>query len=85
MIHLIEYYPDFALALHRLSHAVEKDAKGGTARDLTWPFFCVSIGFTKHALQTMRGNSLNKRCNKHKSVLFALNEYYRACFWVFAR
>ena len=85
VLHLIQDFPKFAKLLLALSQRTVTDSKGKVLSDLTWPFFCVSIGFTKHALQTLRTSSLNKRCNKYKSVMSAANEYYRACFYAFAK
>jgi hypothetical protein len=84
VLNLIQHYPLFARSLHKLSQVVEKDVSG-KINDLTWPFFCVSIGLTKHALQTLRANVLNKRCNKFKSIMTALHEFYRACVYAFAK
>lgn len=85
VLYLIQQYPDFARCLHMLSQHSVCDEKGKVLNDLTWPFFCVSIGFTRDALQTLRGKVLNKRCNKFKSVMAALHEFYIACFYTFAR
>ena len=48
--------------------------------DNSWPFMCVSIMFTKEAIQTLRSGCLNKKCNNRKSVLSAVHEYHHACF-----
>lgn len=70
--------------LSRYDGAVQT-VKSGRALDLTWPFMCVSIGFTREALQTLREGSLNKKCNKRKEVLSVLHEFHHACFADFGR
>lgn len=85
VLHLVENFQSFARDLHQLSNVFIRNADGEILKDLTWPFFCVSIGFTKHAVQTFRSGALNKECNKKQDILSALHEYHRACFSVFAR
>ena len=51
---------------------------------MSWPLFCVSIGFTKDALQALRSGRLNKKCNKRNTVLGTLHELHRALFSDFA-
>lgn len=68
----------------RLS-AARAGVKRDLSEDLTWPFACVSIMFTKEALQTLRAGSLNKVCNKRQDVLKALHEFHQACFVEFGR
>jgi hypothetical protein len=80
---LTEYFPDFARNLHKLSTLTNPPGRG--VEDLTWPFFCVSIGLTKHAVQTFRSGALNKKCNKRGDILSVLHEFHRACFYAFAR
>lgn len=65
----------FTLSQSWKTPAVEK---GGF--DPSWPFMCVSILFTKEAIQTMRSGALNAECNKRKEVLAVLHEYHHACF-----
>ena len=58
-------------------------AKGSV--DLTWPFMCVSINFTRESVQVLRSGALNKKINKRKDVLMVLNDYHHACFVDFAK
>jgi hypothetical protein len=53
--------------------------------DLSWPFMCVSIMFTKESVQAMRSGILNKECNRQGDVLTAMNAFHQACFFEFAR
>lgn len=85
VLHLVEYFPSFAKDMHQLSCLHLRNASGEVIKDLTWPFFCVSIGFTKHAIQTFRSGALNKECNKKQDILSVLHEYHRACFSAFSR
>lgn len=80
MLHLVEKYETFARNLCQLANTMSVP---GSKLDTSWPLFCVSIGFTKEALQSLRGGMLYKRCNKHKSVLLALHDFHRACFFDF--
>jgi hypothetical protein len=68
------------------------DSKGSTIgllpngmMDLSWPFMCVSIMFTKEAIQLLRSGTVNAKCNKRKNVMSVLHELHRACFIDFAR
>ena len=63
--------------------AAERNAR--SALDTSWPFMCVSIMFTKEALQALRRGVLNDKCNKHKTVFGVINEFHRACFAEFGR
>lgn len=51
----------------------------------TWPFFCVSIMFTKQAIIALRCGSLNKASNKEKSILPVLHNFHCACFLYFEK
>ncbi len=80
MLYLVEKHESFARNLCVLANTMSVP---GSKLDTSWPLFCVSIGFTKEALQSLRGGVLYKRCNKHKSVLLALHDFHRACFYDF--
>jgi hypothetical protein len=75
-----------ALSVHALSlltpNHPQNRYKGG-ATDLSWPFMCVSISFTKEALVALRTGELNSWCNKAGNVLSVLHAYHRACFYHF--
>jgi hypothetical protein len=61
-------------------------SSGGKAKvDLTWPFMCVSINFTKDALQSLRRGELNKKCNKRKDVLSVICDLHHALFYDFGK
>lgn len=53
--------------------------------DKTWPFFCVSISFTKESIQAFRRGDFNKKCNKRQNVLSVLHDFHHAQFFEFAR
>jgi hypothetical protein len=77
MLHFIEAEPELA----RLMHSISKDSAGGRGiKDKSWPFFCVSINFTKEAIQALRSGELNKKCNNRKSILSPVHEFHHACF-----
>ena len=57
--------------------------RGVGKQDLSWPFFCVSIAFTKEALVALRTGELNGFCNELNSVLDVLHAFYKACFYHF--
>ena len=92
MLHLIETDGAFARKLCTSSNATA-DANttmmiGGRARatvDLSWPLFCVSIQFTREALQALRSGALNKYCNQKKAILPVLHELHKAQFLDFFR
>jgi len=50
--------------------------------DLSWPFFCVSISFTKEAIVALRTGELNAHCNA-LGVMETLHAFHRACFYQF--
>ena len=53
--------------------------------DLSWPFMCVSIMFTKEALQALRRGTLNVLANERGGdVLGVLHDFHHACFHDFA-
>eukprot|EP01035_Chromulina_nebulosa_P020196 gene20196-26214_t len=82
-----DYY--FARDLHELSqsentnHHNYKPKKGEI--DPSWPFMCVSVMFTRETIQALRRGALNKKCNQRQDVLSVCNDYYRSCFYEFAR
>jgi hypothetical protein len=78
--HMCETQPELAQKLYTLSLLdMDTGARPG-AVDRSWPFMCVSIGFTKNALGVLRSGALNKQINKSASVLDALHAYHHACF-----
>ena len=82
MLHFIEHEPSLA----RKMHSISKETAGGRGiTDKSWPFFCVSIGFSKEAIQAMRSGQLNKKCNNRRSVLSPVHEFHHACFGRFYR
>lgn len=68
---------------HYLSSLVPEHKDNDTGRDLSWPFMCVSISFTKEAVVALRTGELNGICNEKNSVLEVLFAYHRACFGKF--
>lgn len=53
--------------------------------DDSWPFMCVGIGMTKHAIDALRSGALTKDVNKAKSCMAVLHEFHHACFYCFSR
>ena len=53
--------------------------------DLSWPFFCVSLMFTKESIQCLRSGVLNKECNKSQDIMEVINVMHQSCFYDFAR
>lgn len=61
-------------------------ASGGVAAiDDSWPFMCVGIAMTKHAIDALRMGVLTKDVNKAKSCMAVLHEFHHACFFCFSR
>ena len=86
LLHLVESDYPFASRLHHLSGSAEASYGRHTAStDQSWPFFCVSIMFTKEAIQALRSGLLNKKINKYQSVLRVINDFHHACFYDFAK
>lgn len=86
MLHFIDAHKTFVSYLFGLSQSLRKTDEtvpSPAAFDSSWPFMCVSIMFTKEALQTLRSGVLNAECNKHKDILTVLHEYHHACFGEF--
>ena len=57
-----------------------KYSNEATNSNETWPFFCVSIMFTKQAIVALRSSGLNKHCNKAKAIIPVLHDFHAACF-----
>ena len=71
-------------SLHKENPSIDGTGRNGQGKqDLSWPFFCVSISFTKEALIALRTGELNSYCNRFNSVLETLHAFYRACFFDF--
>ena len=68
---------------YRLSILVPEHPDNHTGKDLSWPFMCVSISFTKEAIVALRTGELNWLCNEKNSVLDVLHSFHRACFALF--
>lgn len=83
-LYLISNRHTFAIQLHKASSDF-KQAIMGKEIDQSWPFMCVSIMFTKEAIQALRSGALNKKCNKRRDVLSVLHDFYAACFVEFAK
>ena len=75
--------PIMSNKLYRLSIAAHEASN--PKFDPSWPFICVSIMFTKEAIQVLRSGLLNKKINKFRSVLTAVHYFHRACFGLLAR
>ena len=77
MLHFLECETILAKELYKAS----RNSGGGQGiLDMSWPFMCVSIMFTKEAMQALRSGSLNRKCNNRKSVMSVVHEYHHACF-----
>ena len=68
---------------HRLSVLTPEHPENHTGQDLSWPFMCVSISFTKEAIVALRTGELNSICNEKNSVIEVLHAFHRACFAMF--
>jgi hypothetical protein len=55
------------------------------AIDDSWPFMCVGIGMTKHAIDALRSGALTKEVNQANSCMAVLHEFHHACFYCFSR
>lgn len=61
-------------------------ATGGVASvDDSWPFMCVAIGMTKHAIDALRSGAFTKDVNEAQSCMAVLHEFHHACFYCFLR
>jgi hypothetical protein len=82
-LHYCEYYGDESKDLHYLSILTKEHIDNGSDKDLSWPFMCVSINFTKLALVALRQGELNEHINMTGNVMGTLHTYYRAAFYDF--
>ena len=82
-LHLVTQRTSEAQRLHDLSTRTASVLTNG--QDLSWPFMCVSILFTKEAIQALRSGSLNRLCNEIKDVVSVLHDFHHACFHEFGR
>jgi hypothetical protein len=82
-LYFIETKPKFAQKLYGMSTLTSSSKTKG--KDLSWPFMCVSIMFTREAIQALRSGVLNRDCNKERDVLSVVHEYHQACFHDFAK
>lgn len=89
MVDLEEYLSCklFALSVFGRSNNIDKQEirRGKDFVDLTWPFICVSVLFTKETLQTFRSGSLNSLCNERKDIISVLADFHHACFLEFGK
>lgn len=81
VLHLVDVKTDESLRLHELSNL----QPGSSGQDLTWPFMCVSIMFTKEAIQALRSGILNQVINDRKDILSVLHDFHHACFHDFSQ
>lgn len=79
-MHFIDLNPDIARRIFQLSNA-----QSSSGVDITWPFMCVAIMFTKHAIDELRLGHINRECNKRKSVLNVLHDVHHGCFCLFEK
>lgn len=79
-LHFVVKYGREAKQAHYLSSLVPEHKDNDTGRDLSWPFMCVSISFTKEAIVALRTGELNSLCNDTNNVLDVLHAFHRACF-----
>jgi hypothetical protein len=87
-VHFIESDSVLAQASYKLSRdETLLPMKKGNSRpiDSSWPFMCVSVMFTKEAIQALRSGALNAECNKAQSVLQVANTFHHACFRSFVK
>lgn len=86
MLHLISTYPKLACEWHQLSESYRPSDQIKTSTvDVSWPFMCVSIMFTKEVILAFRSGILNAKCNKEKDILYVLHDYHHALFYDFVR
>jgi len=87
MLHLVYTYPKLACEWHQLSESYQPNGPNGPKPtiDISWPFMCVSIMFTKEVIVAFRSGVLNVKCNKHKDILYVLHDYHHALFHEFVR
>ena len=80
VLHFADTQPELAKRVFHLS-----TAQSNSGVDITWPFMCVAIMFTKHAIDELRLGHVNKECNKKKSVISVLHEIHHGCFVLFEK
>lgn len=85
MLAFIENNNTLALQMFDLSQSANPSATGKGMNDTSWPFMCVSIMFSKEALQNLRSGVLYDYCNKFKNVMKAMNDFHQGCFAEFGR
>lgn len=88
VLHLLDTHYVWAKRWHTLSDSYRTTASTvpvDSMKDKSWPFFCVSIMFTKEAIQALRSGALNAKINKRKAILPVLHDFHEACFIEFAR
>jgi hypothetical protein len=83
--HMVETNRELTAKLYQMSILLPDGGIDTNGRDLSWPFMCVAIGFTKEAIQALRSGGLNKDCNAMKDVLPAVHEFQQACFYEFGK
>jgi hypothetical protein len=92
-LHLLETYPELARQCYAISESYvpNRSALGSSTsalradptKDVSWPFMCVSLMFTREALQALRSGALNAKCNKHGQILAVLHDFHHALFHQF--
>lgn len=83
---LLDFDATLARTAYKMSTAIAViQPKVGRPIDLSWPFMCVSIMFTKEALQALRSGVLNDECNKEKAILPVLGKFHAGCFYYFVK
>ena len=88
MLHLLDSHFAFAYSLFDLSASYVTDPSIRNDRtyiDNSWPFMCVSIMFTREAIQACRRGDLNKKMNKRQDILSVLHDFHHGCFYEFAK
>ena len=83
-MHFVETEPQLARALFLLSKSDDPHSTRDRF-DNSWPFMCVSIMFTKEALQNLRRGSFIRRCNEIQAIFPIINSFHQACFLDFGR
>lgn len=54
-------------------------------KDTSWPFFCVSLSFSKEVLILYEKNELTSICNKEKNIMKGLNYFYKKLFFYYIK
>jgi ELMO domain-containing protein len=90
-LHLVDSDVSFSLALHLLSgsnllsSSSSKSDKRVSVVDKSWPFMCVSVMFTREAIQALRRGDLNKEANQRQDIMSVVHDFHHACFYDFAK